>query len=107
MPFFRSHGAGRAKARLVTTRSAVARSLAAVALLATAGCFRSSKYTHYRSPFSDFQCEVPTGWNVVVDSAGRDYYQISFLGPFDQAFYKGVPSMSIRWYRLNQAHRLP
>lgn len=91
----------------MTTRSAAVGSLFAAALLATAGCLGTSRYSRYRSPFFDFQCEVPTDWKIVVDSGGRDYYQISFLGPLDSAFYRGVPSLSVRWYRLNAPHRLP
>jgi hypothetical protein len=80
--------------------------LAAVGILAAAGC-GGSKNSRYRSPFGDFVGDVPTGWTPVVDSAGRDYYQITFVGPFDPAFFKGVPSLSVRWYRFNRPHRLP
>jgi len=76
-------------------------------LLVVAGCRPAAKYSHFRSPFADFVCQIPSGWKTVVDSDGKDYYQVSFLGPFEPNFYKGLPSLSIRWYRLNQPHRLP
>ena len=79
---------------------------AAAALLALAGCI-AGNYAHYRSPFGDFVCEVPKGWTTIVDSGGPDFYQITFAGPLQPEFYKGVPSLSVRWYRLNTTHRLP
>src|SRR5258708_1552570 len=77
------------------------------AWLLAAGCLRAAKYSHYASPFKDFVCDVPAEWPVVLDSPGKDYYQIVFAGPFEPSFFHGVPSLSVRWYRHNAPHRLP
>ena len=83
------------------------RLVVALLLLAAAGCRPGPKYSQFRSPFADFVCQVPSGWKTIVDSTGNDYYQVSFLGPFEPNFYKGVPSLSVRWFRFNQPHKLP
>jgi hypothetical protein len=77
---------------------------AAGALLA--GC-NPPKYVPYFSPQGDYQVEVPWGWNIIVDSEGTHFTHVNFIGPFDPNFYLGVPSLSVRWYNYNIAHRLP
>lgn len=80
---------------------------AGTAWLLASGCVRTPKYSHYVSPFKDFVCEVPTGWSVVREGSRKDYYELLFVGPFEPSFYHGVPSLSVRWYRINAPHRLP
>jgi hypothetical protein len=77
------------------------------ALCLAAGLLACSAPSGYVSPFRDFSCQPPPGWKVVVDSQLPDYYQVTFLGPLDPAFFKGVPSMSVRWYRYGMPHLLP
>ncbi|MBI4385882.1 MAG: hypothetical protein HY551_00720 [Elusimicrobia bacterium] len=76
------------------------------ALLIAAGC-RSPKYAQYASRAGDFVCEVPWGWSVAADVAGGDYANITFTGPLEPDFFRGVPSLSVRWHRANTPHRLP
>lgn len=80
---------------------------AASAWLLATGCVRAPKYSSYTSPFGDFECNAPTGWSVVLDSSGKDYYQVLFTGPFETSFFHGVPSLSVRWYRTNAPRQLP
>lgn len=81
--------------------------LAAVLLAwAVAGC-RTPKYVSYASPAKDFSCEVPWGWTIVVDPAGSDYANVTFVGPFEPDFYRATPSLSVRWHAHNAPHRLP
>jgi hypothetical protein len=79
-------------------------SLMALAFLATS-C-KAPKYIEYKSARADIQMEVPWGWNVYVDTQGDDFFQYNFVGHFDPAFFLGVPSMNVRWYRFNALHRL-
>src|SRR5687767_4677767 len=68
---------------------------------------RPAKYVRYASSAGDFTCDVPWGWSVIVDSAGSDYTNVTFTGPIEPSFYRGVPSFSVRWYRAGAPHRLP
>lgn len=70
------------------------------------GC-RSPRYVPYTSLYRDFGCEIPYGWTILLDSAGTDYTNVTFTGPFDPDFFRGTPSFSIRWYRAYAPHRLP
>lgn len=83
----------------------IARGLAS-ALLLLPGC-SAPKYSRFDSPFADFRCEVPWGWRAIVDSAGSDYVNVTFTGPLEPDFFRGVPSLGVRWYRRNAPHRLP
>ena len=65
------------------------------------------KYVRYDSAAGDFSTEVPYGWQVFYEENGSDYYNYTFVGPFDGDFYRGAPSMSIRWYAKNRLHPLP
>jgi hypothetical protein len=83
--------------------------LAAILLISTfgllAGC-RIPKYAAYVSPEGDFKAYVPWGWRVVADHEGTHYAQTSFIGPFDPAFYRGAPSLDVRWYSYDYPHSL-
>ena len=70
------------------------------------GC-RPPKYVKYYSEFEDYSCEVPWGWSVYFEKQGRDFYSYTFVGPFDADFYRGVPTLSVRWYAHNKLHMLP
>ena len=65
------------------------------------------KYVRYNSSAGDFSTEVPYAWQVFYEENGSDYYNYTFIGPFDGDFYRGAPSMSIRWYAKNRLHPLP
>ena len=71
------------------------------ALLA-GGC-NPPKYIAYNSQFGDWTAQVPWGWEVYVDQQGEDFTNYTFVGPFDKAFFNGVPSLSVRWYRTNRS----
>lgn len=70
-----------------------------------AGC-NPPKYAEYVSVNKDFKASVPWGWQVMTDQQDNDYAQAVFIGPFNQDFYLGAPSLSVRWYRHYRAHRL-
>ncbi|MFA6030464.1 MAG: hypothetical protein WC969_11465 [Elusimicrobiota bacterium] len=80
--------------------------LAAVFALAFAAC-KPPKYIEYRSAAGDFSCDVPYAWQVFYDEAGSDYNNYTFVGPFDPDFYRGAPSLSVRWYARDSVHPLP
>jgi len=69
------------------------------------GC-RHPQYALYTSPSRDFQCRVPWAWDVMSDAEGAHFANVTFLGPFDPAFYLGAPSFSVRWYARSATHRL-
>ena len=73
--------------------------------LLSLGC-QPPKYALYTSPNRDFQCNVPWAWNVMFDSAGKDFTNVTFIGPFEPDFYLGAPSFSVRWYARYGVHRL-
>ena len=79
----------------------------AAGLAITSGCVPAKKYSAYRSHEGDFACEVPAGWPVVMDRASAYFSQVLFTGPFEPSFYLGVPTLSVRWYRINAPRRLP
>ena len=87
------------------TRS-IRRTLAVLALAFAAGC-QHPRYAKYTSANGDFACEIPWGWAIILDSSGRDYTNATFTGPADPDFFKGVPSLSVRWYKYKAPHRLP
>lgn len=80
--------------------------LLAGAAVALSAC-RPPRYVRYSPPGGDFSCDVPWGWSVFLDSSGGDYSNAVFTGPFQPEFYRGIPSLSVRWYALNAPHRLP
>lgn len=81
--------------------------LAGAVFLAPAGGCKPPKYVRYSSPFGDYAVDVPWGWSVFMDSSGWDYTNVTFTGPLEPEFYKGLPSLSIRWYATRVPHRLP
>jgi len=81
--------------------------LAGALFLAPAGGCKPPKYVKYASAFGDYTVEVPWGWSVFMDSSGWDFTNVTFTGPLEPEFYKGIPSLSIRWYALKVPHRLP
>lgn len=78
----------------------------ALAFLAGCEALKPPKYVQYRSEMGDWVCNVPWGWNVYLDKDGSNFYNYTFVGPFDADFYHGVPSLSVRWYTRNRVHRL-
>ena len=64
------------------------------------------KFVAYRSVAGDFAASVPYGWNVITESEGGAFSQVSFIGPFDPDFYLGAPSLSVRWYKNYRPRRL-
>ncbi|PCI36808.1 MAG: hypothetical protein COB53_08400 [Elusimicrobia bacterium] len=64
------------------------------------------KYIGYRSEAGDFFAQVPYGWSVYLDRQGDDYLAYNFIGPFEPEFFRGVPSLSVRWYKAGAKHRL-
>jgi len=87
--------------------SVIAGMAALAGLLAFSAC-KPPEYIRYNSDFGDFTVEVPWGWNVYLDGTGTaDFYNYTFVGPFEPDFLHGVPSLSIRWYGNNEFHRLP
>ena len=64
------------------------------------------KYSLYTSPDRDFQCSVPWAWNVIYDSEGKRFTNLTFIGPFERDFYLGAPSFSVRWFTRYAPHRL-
>lgn len=77
----------------------------ALSLFALSAC-QPPKYVKFISPYKDYVCEVPWGWAVYLDSAGSDYTSATFTGPLEPDFYRGTPSLSIRWYAYNAPHTL-
>lgn len=71
-----------------------------------AGC-KPPKYAVYESINKDYSALVPWGWQVMTDQQDNDFSQTTFIGPFDQEFYLGAPSLSVRWFRRYRPHRLP
>lgn len=71
------------------------------AVLLSSAC--KPKYALYTSPDRDFMVNVPFAWAVVVDQIPDAFSHVNFIGPFDQRFFRGAPSFSVRWY----AHRKP
>lgn len=80
--------------------------LAAGVALLVVGC-QPPKYVRFVSPYKDFVCDVPWGWAVYLDSAGSDYTSATFTGPLEPDFYRGTPSLSIRWYAHYAPHAVP
>ncbi|MBI5243427.1 MAG: hypothetical protein HY922_07030 [Elusimicrobia bacterium] len=68
---------------------------------------RPPKYVSYVSAAGDFSTEAPYGWQVFYDADGSDYFNYTFIGPFDADFYRGAPSLSVRWYANDRPHELP
>jgi hypothetical protein len=69
------------------------------------GC-QPPSHSLYTSPNRDFQCNVPWAWNVMYDSEGTHFTNLTFIGPFETEFYLGAPSFSVRWYTRYSTHRL-
>ncbi|MBI4422602.1 MAG: hypothetical protein HY554_02680 [Elusimicrobia bacterium] len=74
--------------------------------LVALGC-EAPRFVRFVSPYKDFTCDVPWGWAVYLDSAGSDYANATFTGPLDPDFFRGTPSLSVRWYAYGAPHRLP
>lgn len=80
-----------------------------MALLAgvfSAGC-RRPEYVKFASDFGDLEGEVPWGWTAYLDKQGTDFYSYTFVGPFDPDFFRGVPSISVRWYAYKKYRFMP
>lgn len=82
-------------------------SLALVASALFAGACKPPKYIKYMSESGDFSTEVPWGWSVYLDRQGDDYYNYTFVGPFEPEFHRGVPTLQVRWYGKDRVHSLP
>lgn len=80
--------------------------LALGALAFTAAC-KPPKYIQYYSESGDFSTEVPWGWSVYLDRQADDYYNYTFVGPFEPDFHRGVPTLQVRWYGKDRIHSLP
>ncbi|TBR18842.1 hypothetical protein EPO15_14910 [bacterium] len=80
--------------------------LALGALVFAAAC-KPPKYIKYMSESGDFATEVPWGWSVYLDRQGDDYYNYTFVGPFEPEFHRGVPTLQVRWYGKDRIHSLP
>ena len=65
------------------------------------------KYIKYMSESGDFSTEVPLGWSVYLDRQADDYYNYTFVGPFEPEFHRGVPTLQVRWYGKDRIHSLP
>ncbi len=70
--------------------------------LALGSC--APKSVPYLSRQGDFSCRVPWGWSIYAEGDEVDYTNVTFTGPFDPAFYRGKPSISVRWYSHNAPH---
>ncbi len=79
--------------------------LLAAGALALGAC-TPPKYALYTSKPRDFQANVPYGWSVIADQVGSRYANVAFIGPFDQDFYLGAPSFSVRWHTRHDPHKL-
>lgn len=77
----------------------------AAALFAVA-C-KPPKYIRYTSESGDFNAQVPWGWSVYLDRQRDDYYNYTFVGPFEQDFHRGVPTLQVRWYGKNSVRTIP
>lgn len=71
----------------------------------SAGC-KPPKYIRYHSEAGDVAMQVPYGWSVYLDRQGNDFYAYNFVGPFEPDFYRGVPSLSVRWYKTGAVHKM-
>lgn len=80
--------------------------LAALAFLALSGC-TPPKYVGYVSVFKDWKAGVPWGWQVRTDREDNHFASTNLIGPFEPLFYLGAPSLSVRWHKYGEAHRLP
>ncbi|OIO04369.1 MAG: hypothetical protein AUJ52_15525 [Elusimicrobia bacterium CG1_02_63_36] len=76
-----------------------------IGALLIVGC-KPPKYIRYRSEAGDIAIQVPYGWSVYLDRQGNDFYSYNFVGPFEPDFYRGVPSLSVRWYKTAATHRM-
>ena len=80
--------------------------VAALALCSLAAGCKAPQHALYTSPNRDFQCDVPWAWNVMYDSEGTHFTNVTFIGPFEPEFYLGAPSFSVRWHTRYATHRL-
>ncbi|MGH3262343.1 MAG: hypothetical protein ACRDNS_10130, partial [Trebonia sp.] len=76
------------------------------ALAALAAACSPPKYVSYKSVSGDFTAAVPWGWNVIADADHDSFSQVTFIGPFDEDFYLGAPTLSVRWFKPYRPHRL-
>lgn len=88
------------------------RTTALAAALFVSGVFlvsacRPPKSLRYTSGAGDFQAEVPYGWQVFFDGAGSGFANTTFVGPFDADFFRGAPSLSVRWHAYGAPHAMP
>lgn len=79
--------------------------LAASAFLFSA-C-QSPKYVTYTSIEGDFSCDIPFDWQVVREHDPGAFSNVVFTGPHQAEFFRGLPSLQIRWYRNYSQHLLP
>ena len=42
-----------------------------------------------------------------LDRQGDDYYNYTFVGPFEPEFHHGVPTLQVRWYGKNKVRSIP
>ena len=87
-------------------KNTLARRFFVVLLLALAAGCSAPKYAKYESLAKDYTVSVPWGWQVLTDQQGDAFTQVNFIGPFDGDFYLGAPSLSVRWFKRYQPHRL-
>jgi hypothetical protein len=82
----------------------------ALAIFAAAAAFAAAcsppKYAAYKSVSGDYTIGVPWGWNVLADADRDAFAQATFIGPRDDDFYMGAPSLSVRWYKPYRPHWL-
>lgn len=78
----------------------------ALGVLVFAAACKPPKYIQYMSESGDFSTEVPWGWSVYLDRQGDDYYNYTFVGPFEPEFHRGVPTLQVRWYGKDRVHAL-
>jgi hypothetical protein len=76
------------------------------AAAALAAACAPPKYAEYKSVSDDFTVAAPWGWNVIADADYDAFSQVTFIGPRDDDFYMGGPSLSVRWYKPYRPHRL-
>jgi len=87
-------------------RTSTAGSLLLAGVFLLAGC-EPPKHIAYASSAGDFTVQVPYGWSVYYDEQSSDYQSYTFVGPFEPSFFRGVPSLQVRWYASGKPRKLP
>jgi hypothetical protein len=76
------------------------------AAAALAAACNPPPYVSYKSVSNDFTVSAPWGWDVIADADYDAFSQVLFVGPFDKDFYRGAPTLSVRWYKPYRPHAL-